>query len=214
MKKLAVFDLDGTILKGTSAERQLFQFLRRRRVIKPCHIILFFAECARLIMAGKIQRLKKNKYYLLGISNKLLIELMPEFCTERLVPIFSTEVIQHMQRLKNEGYRIIVLSGTPDIILAALQAHLPFDEYIGSHLEINDDKITGRVEDLFPYGEDKAVALYAKYEKYDIDHAASWSFANKYSDLPILEPFGNPVAVHPDKKLAAYAKRNGWLTIK
>ena len=213
MKKLAVFDLDGTILNGTSAERQLFIFLRRRRIIKPCHIILFLMESARLIISGKARSLKKNKYYLYGISRTLLIELLPEFCTERLLPILSSEVIQHMQRLKNEGYRIIVISGTPEIILTTLQSHLPFDEYIGSHLEINDDKITGRVENLFPYGEDKAAALYSRYDKDAIDHAVSWSFANKYSDLPILEPFGNPVAVHPDRKLAAYAKHNGWLII-
>ena len=36
------------------------------------------------------------------------------------------------------------------------------------------------------------------------------AYADSSSDLPLLEAVGHPVAVNPDAKLAATARKRGW----
>ena len=43
-----------------------------------------------------------------------------------------------------------------------------------------------------------------------IDLAASYGYADSYSDLPLLAAVGNPVAVRPDVALFRHARRLRW----
>jgi hypothetical protein len=38
----------------------------------------------------------------------------------------------------------------------------------------------------------------------------SFAYSDSINDLPMLELVGNPVAMNPDRKLAAVARRRGW----
>jgi phosphoserine phosphatase len=44
-----------------------------------------------------------------------------------------------------------------------------------------------------------------------LDLAESVAYADSTSDLPMLEAAGYPVAVNPETKLAALARKRGWL---
>jgi fatty acyl-CoA reductase len=43
-----------------------------------------------------------------------------------------------------------------------------------------------------------------------VDLHRSYAYADSISDLPMLEAVGNPVAVNPDRRLAAAARSRGW----
>jgi phosphoserine phosphatase len=44
----------------------------------------------------------------------------------------------------------------------------------------------------------------------DLDLEQSVAYADSASDLPMLEAAGHPVAVNPETKLAAIARKRGW----
>ena len=73
-----------------------------------------------------------------------------------------------------------------------------------------DGRLTGRLDELPPTGEARALVLadYAEAEGLDLDE--SMAYADSASDLPMLEAVGFPVAVNPEAKLAAIARRRGW----
>jgi phosphoserine phosphatase len=52
------------------------------------------------------------------------------------------------------------------------------------------------------------LASYAR--RRGVDLSRSYAYADSISDLPMLEAVGNPVAVNPDRRLAAAAKERGW----
>ncbi len=52
------------------------------------------------------------------------------------------------------------------------------------------------------------LADYAEAEGLRLDE--SMAYADSASDLPMLEAVGFPVAVNPEAKLAAIARRRGW----
>ncbi len=52
------------------------------------------------------------------------------------------------------------------------------------------------------------LASYAR--RRGVDLRRSYAYADSISDLPMLEAVGNPVAVNPDRRLAAAARERGW----
>ena len=52
------------------------------------------------------------------------------------------------------------------------------------------------------------LASYAR--KRGVDLNRSYAYADSISDLPMLEAVGNPVAINPDRRLAAAAMSRSW----
>ena len=210
MRNVAVFDLDGTILKGTSAEHQLSMHLLKRGIVTPFHMSVFFLECLRLLALGRRNDLRKNKFHLRRVSCSRVLDIIPDVCRTRLKPHFSPHVINRFHELKRQGFWTIILSGTPTFILDGLHEILPFDQGIGSEFEVNNSTFTGYVTGIYPWHVGKVDALQKHCGTMDIDYSQSCSFANKFSDIPLLEIFGYPVAVHPDARLRNHARSHGW----
>ena len=62
-----------------------------------------------------------------------------------------------------------------------------------------------------PTGEARYQALYDYAQEHDLDLRESIAYADSASDLPMLEAVGFPVAVNPETRLAAIARKRGWL---
>jgi len=68
-----------------------------------------------------------------------------------------------------------------------------------------DGKFTGRLDELPPIGEARALVLAEYAEAEGLRLEESMAYADSASDLPMLEAVGFPVAVNPEAKLAAIA---------
>lgn len=74
-----------------------------------------------------------------------------------------------------------------------------------------DGTYRGELTDVPPTGEARAQAMADYAEANDFDLAESVAYADSTSDLPMLEAVGFPVAVNPETRLAALARKRGWL---
>jgi len=63
--RLAVFDIDGTLVRGSS-ERAFGRYLARRGLLGPRQIAAFLALGLRTLPSAGRHTLKKNKGYLAG----------------------------------------------------------------------------------------------------------------------------------------------------
>ena len=106
------------------------------------------------------------------------------------------------------GHRTILITGALDLVVEPLRPL--FDDIVCARLGEIDGKLTGRLIDLPPIGEARALVLadYAEAEGLKLEE--SMAYADSASDLPMLEAVGFPVAVNPEAKLAAIARRRGW----
>jgi HAD superfamily hydrolase (TIGR01490 family) len=107
------------------------------------------------------------------------------------------------------GHRTVLITGALDFVVEPL-APL-FDEVVCARLGHDaDGRLTGRLDQLPPTGEARALVLadYAAAEGLDLGEAVA--YADSASDLPLLECVGFPVAVNPEARLAAIARRRGW----
>ncbi|HLI00009.1 MAG TPA: haloacid dehalogenase-like hydrolase, partial [Acidimicrobiales bacterium] len=85
-----------------------------------------------------------------------------------------------------------------------------FDEVVCATLEQRRGRFTGELVDAPPTGEARALIMADYAERHGLDLAQSVAYADSASDLPMLEAAGHPVAVNPETKLAAIARKRGW----
>jgi phosphoserine phosphatase len=72
-----------------------------------------------------------------------------------------------------------------------------------------DGRYAGEME-FYAYGPFKAEAMRALAESEGLDLDESSAYSDSYTDLPMLEAVGHPVAVNPDRVLAKVAKEREW----
>jgi len=106
------------------------------------------------------------------------------------------------------GHRTILITGALDFVVEPFRPL--FDEIVCAELGVEDGKFTGRLETLPPIGEARALVLADYAESEGLRLEESMAYADSASDLPMLQAVGFPVAVNPEAKLAAIARRRGW----
>ncbi|HUI02953.1 MAG TPA: HAD-IB family hydrolase [Acidimicrobiales bacterium] len=107
------------------------------------------------------------------------------------------------------GHRTVLITGALDFVVEPLRPL--FDEVVCARLgEDAQGRLTGRLEQLPPTGEARALVLAAYAQAEGLDLGESVAYADSTSDLPLLECVGFPVAVNPEARLAALARRRGW----
>ncbi len=85
-----------------------------------------------------------------------------------------------------------------------------FDEVICARLGTKSGRFTGELVDAPPTGEARASIMADFARANGIDLEQSVAYADSASDLAMLEASGHPVAVNPETKLAAIARKRGW----
>ena len=82
---------------------------------------------------------------------------------------------------------------------------------MSAELGAQDGAYDGKLTNVPPTGEARYQALADYAKEHELDLKESVAYADSTSDLPMLEAVGFPVAVNAETKLAAIARRRGWL---
>jgi HAD superfamily hydrolase (TIGR01490 family) len=112
---------------------------------------------------------------------------------------------------RQQGHRIVLVSGGLDLTLEPLAEFLQADRLICARVREKDGVLTGELDGPPMVDDEKATAL---RRCADIDLKGSYAYADSISDLPFLRAVGNPAAVNPDARLRAVAEREGWPVLR
>src|SRR6202046_1571860 len=210
----AFFDLDKTLMQGSSA----FQFARaayrngllsRRRLAADAWANTRF----RLRGATDEDSLALRQRIATGLSGSRVLDLQrlgPDVLAgvlPRLYPRMLAVAYAH----QDAGRPAYITTAASLELAESLAQVLSVDGAVGSDLsEVVDGVYTGRVSGLFAYHTGKAEAIRELAEREGIDLDQSYAYTDSVSDLPMLEAVGHPVAVNPDRALAAIARERGW----
>jgi HAD superfamily hydrolase (TIGR01490 family) len=129
----------------------------------------------------------------------------------KYIELLRPEISRVLQDHKIKGHTTIIFSGMLQPYLEAVKQELGIDIAVGTELEIKDGCYTGRLAEAPYFGERRAQALSELINKldYKISLGESFAYGDAIFDRYFMGMVGNPVAVHPDKKLTAYAKGHG-----
>lgn len=210
MRPAAVFDLDGTLVRGTSAERLLVPWLVREGVIGARQLASAAALAAAYPFLGRTRALRRNKRWIGGVPVKEVAARMDTFLDRVVGPRWCAPALERMEELRAAGHGVYLLSGAPDFIVDAVAMRLRADGVVATPMEVRAERFTGRMAGTHVFADAKVDALRALARERDLDLSASWGFADHLSDVPFLSAFGNAVVVDPGAELLRVARERGW----
>ena len=209
----AFFDLDRTLLRRSSTLALAGSF-RQYGVIG--HVDLAKAAFWQLLFVARgagaetVRKAAEDGLMLLkGFTPEQMRELVAGAMEDVLRPLVFAEPIRLLDRHRERGEPVYIVSAALQEIVDAIAADLGFDGALGTICEVEGGAYTGRsIRSL--HGGHKAAALVELAEREGFDLARCTAYSDSHTDLPFLEAVGSPVAVNPDRELAQVAAERGW----
>jgi len=212
-RHLAAFDLENTLIASNVVDS--YAWLATRHLApaeRAAFVADLVAEAPALLALDRRDRgdFLRSFYrrYEGAPSDRLrddAWELFHHLLLAKSFPAGIARVREH----RAAGHRTILITGALDLVVEPLRPL--FDEIVCARLGESGGTFTGRLEQLPPIGEARALLLADFAEAEGLRLEESMAYADSASDLPMLEAVGFPVAVNPEGKLAAIARRRGWL---
>ena len=216
--RLALFDLDNTLLSGDS-DYEWGQFLIARGVVEreayEAQNQAFYAQ----YVSGTL-----DIHEFLGFALRPLAEHAPEdlarwhaeFMRQRVRPMVGAKARALVRRHLAAGDLCAVVTATNSFVTAPIAREFGIDHLIATEPESVAGRFTGRVAGTPCFREGKV----QRVEAWLAQRGQSWArierstfYSDSHNDLPLLERVTDPVAVDPDETLEAEARRRGWPVI-
>jgi alcohol-forming fatty acyl-CoA reductase len=213
-RHLAAFDLENTLIASNVVDS--YAWLATRR-LPPADRIRFAVKQAvegpSLLALDRKDRSDFLRFFYrryedapLGLLEEDADELLSQLILTKSFPAGIRRVREH----KALGHRTLLITGALSFVVEPLRPL--FDEIIAAEMTTTEDgRLTGELAVVPPTGETRAQILadYCDAEGLQLDESVA--YADSTSDLPLLEAVGFPVAVNPETRLAAIARKRGWL---
>jgi fatty acyl-CoA reductase len=214
-RHFAAFDLENTLIASNVVES--YSWLATRRLGRDDRlrfVLKTFAEGPGLLALdrkdrGDFLRTFYRRYEGAPIAQleEDATELLSQLIVTKGFPAGFRRVRQH----KALGHRTVLITGALDFVVEQNLRPL-FDEIICARMApAADGTWSGELTHAPPTGEARAMLMqeYADAEGLRLEEAVA--YADSASDLPMLEAVGFPVAVNPETRLSAIARKRGWL---
>ena len=214
-RHLAVFDLENTLIASNVVESYAFLATRRLPPSERARFVLqTLAEAPSLLKLDRKDRGDFLRFFYRRYEGAPIAQL-DEDAQELLSRLIITKSFpagfRRVREHKQLGHRTLLITGALDVVVQDTLAPL-FDDIVCARMSIRPDgTYTGELIEGPPTGEARAMIMqdYADAEGLLLEEAVA--YADSASDLPMLEAAGFPVAVNPETRLAAIARKRGWL---
>lgn len=218
MKKLAIFDLDNTLLGGDSdhawGEFLISQGLAEAESHRRQNDA-FYAQ----YKAGTLNMTEYLEFAIspvVGFSRERLDALhqqfMAEFVEPMMLPAAQTLVRTHL----DAGDICLIVTATNRFVTEPIARRLGVHDLIATDLEEMAGVYTGKIAGIPCFQAGKITKLQEWInnkadQPLDLKHSIFYS--DSFNDIPLLEAAGSAVAVDPDDTLQAHALSKGWPVI-
>ena len=209
----AFFDLDKTVIARSSTlafGKPFYQggLVNRRAVLKSTYAQFYY-----LIAGADADQMDRMRDYLkqlcAGWDVAQVRAIVDETLHDLIDPLVYDEAVSLIEEHKAAGRRVVIVSSSGEEVVAPIGEMVGADEVVATRMVVKDGRYTGDIE-FYAYGPHKADAMRSLAERHGWDLAECYAYSDSFTDLPMLEAVGHPVAVNPDKALRRVAVEREW----
>jgi HAD superfamily hydrolase (TIGR01490 family) len=211
-RHMAVFDLEHTLMASNVVDT--YAWLASRH-LSPARRARFVADLVRqgpaLLALDRRDRGDFLRSFYRKFEDAPLAQLQQdswELFNRQLLTRSFPDGLARVRAHRALGHRTLLITGALDFIIEPIRPL--FDDIVCASMESRDGRLTGHLTTLPPIGEARALLLADYAEEHALSLEESVAYADSASDLAMLEAVGFPVAVNPEARLSAIARRRGW----
>lgn len=217
MKKVAIFDVDGTIFRSSMVIELVETLIEDgifpkdvQKEYEAEYRMWFereggYEEYINAVVKTFMKNIKGVHYGIFNDISKKVIERQ-----QKRVYRYTRDLIK---RLKEDGYFLLAISQSPKTVVEKFCKNLGFDKVYGRIYEIGpQDLFTGVVVDEHLIM-NKASIVHRAIEKEGLLLKGSIGVGDTEGDIPLLELVEEPICFNPNNNLYKHAKRLGWRVV-
>jgi len=213
--RLALFDLDNTLLGGDS-DHAWGDYLCARGILDPVEYQNRNDAFYQDYLAGKLDLQAYLNFSLEILATTEMAQLDEwhgDFMRDCVEPIILPKALALLQKHRDAGDKLVIITATNRFITGPIAERLGVETLLATECELVDGRYTGRSIDVPCFREGKVTRLSRWLEENNLNLQGSSFYSDSMNDLPLLEAVDNPVAVDPDPNLRAEAEKRGWPVI-
>lgn len=214
MKKVAIFDIDGTIFRSSLlieltdalVQEGVFSATAREMYVDAYKNWSDRKDTYEKYIGAVIKAFEQNIRGVTEADFSRVAEKVVLFHQNRVYR-YTRDLVKELQVKK---YYLLAISNSPRDIVEEFCKKLGFDKVYGRLYEIDGDgKFTGQTlfADIIA---DKAKVLSRAVEKENLTLDGSIGVGDSESDIKFLEMVAEPICFNPNQKLYDHAKQVGW----
>lgn len=204
-KSYALFDFDGTLIKGDSIISFCF-YAVKKRLCSPLHLLKATALGA-LYMSHVITAEKSKQgslSFLKGRSASEVDKIAQSFAHDVLIPRLYPQGVEEIRMHQKAGREVWLISASTAFYLEPVKKHLKLNGLIGTRMHVQEDgTYSGLIDGHNCRGVEKTLRLAEVLAATDcmVDYADSYAYGDTAGDIPMLMLCQHKTAVNPRKKL-------------
>jgi len=206
----AFFDMDETLI-GVNSARLWIEHMWRTGELRTRDLLksLVWLVGYRLALVD-VRRVAQDAALLLeGASEEETAQRVEDWYAEAVRPHVIPEMVEIVEDHRRRGHRLVLLTASSPYVARPLVRDVGLDDLLCTRFEVVEGVFTGRIEVPMCYGSGKVELSERWARRHGVDLDASWFYTDSYTDRPMLERVGRPVAINPDPRLSRWARSRG-----
>ncbi len=210
--RLALFDLDNTLLAGDS-DHSWGEFLCQQGHVDAGEYQrrndAFYADYC----AGQLDVVAYQAFSQAILGRTPLTQLaqwQAQFMAEVIEPMILPKGEALLAEHRRNGDRLVVITATNRFVTGPIAQRLGVSDLLATECAMEQGRYLGHTTGTPCYQEGKVTCLQQWLTTTGLDLTGSYFYSDSRNDLPLLEQVSHPIAVDPDEHLKATAISRGW----
>jgi HAD superfamily hydrolase (TIGR01490 family) len=214
-KRVAFFDVDNTLLKGSTLfflGRGMYQ----RGFFTKKDISAFVLANLRYRLTGRENKDEINRFqnaaceFIKGHNVIEIEKIGQEIYDEFVSPAIWKGTVDIAQEHLSKDEEVWLVTATPLDMANLIAKRLGFTGALGTKAEASNGVYTGKMIGNLLHGREKALAIKDLAGSNGFDLKNCYAYSDSHHDIPLLEAVGNPRVINPDTLLEIRAYRDNW----
>ena len=212
--KLALFDLDHTLLSGDS-DVLWCEFLMDQGLLPRDEFAARNADMETRYKAGTVGLQEFADFYVGTLGGRTAQQWEPvrrQFLAQQVLPRIPQAARDLVRQHLDAGDLVVMTTATNRFITELTARHFGIEHLLATEPQREGDAFTGRTEGVLNMREGKVTRLrqWLAARGQALEQFTSTAYSDSVNDLPLLRAVDQPVVVDPDAQLAAIARNAGW----